>query len=146
MVAQDNHQIVRNFYDAFNSRDYHRAAGVFSNDCTFKLIGFNTTYRGASEIRPMLEGWVRAFPDLKLEISNLISSGEWVIVEIKGRGTHRGTLSTPDGDLSPTGQHVEMHSCDVIQCQNGKISSVHCYLETGELLKQLGQKVFKGAA
>jgi steroid delta-isomerase-like uncharacterized protein len=145
MATQDNMQLVRSFYEYFNSRDWNRVLSLFASNAEFKTFAFDRVSRG-DEIREILEGWTRTFPDLKVSPNNIISAGDWIVVEATGRGTHKGAFETPDGSIAPTGKVVEAHSADIFKVVNGKISLVNCYVETGSMLRQMGFTARKAAA
>ncbi len=45
-----------------------------------------------------------AFPDLRLEIKQLLTNGSAAAAEGTLVGTHDGVLHTPNGDVAPTGR------------------------------------------
>lgn len=146
MPTQNNAQILRTFYEAVNSRDIDRAVSCFQSNGEFKFIGFETSFQGSGKIKEMVLGWLRAFPDLKLELLNVMGSEAWAVSELYLNGTQKGALSTPQGEIAPSNQRVHVPSCDLVKLQNGKIASFHCYLETGVLMNQLGMKPMMAAA
>jgi ketosteroid isomerase-like protein len=76
-MATNNHmQLVRDFYDAVSRRDHQRALGFFATDAVYHDLSLDEKYRGHDSIRGMMEEWFRAFPDLKLEVRNVVGAGE----------------------------------------------------------------------
>ena len=146
MANQDSTQLLRTFYDAVNSHDIDRVISCFNSDGEFKTIAFDSTARGANELKTMIQGWYQAFPDMKIETSNINGTGDWAVAELTLKGTQRGPFQTPQGEIAPTNQHVQAPACDVVKFKNGKISSFHCYLESGTLMAQLGWKSSRVAA
>jgi predicted ester cyclase len=47
--------------------------------------------------------WAQGFPDGKVTIDRVIASGDHVVVEFTGRGTHTGTLATSIEEIPATG-------------------------------------------
>lgn len=146
MANQDNTQVLRGLYEAVSNRDFERALSFFQDNGEFKSIAFDQVFRGKSEIQEMMQSWVKAFPDMRLEALNIVGLGDWAAAEINVKGTHRGPFATPEGDISPTNQPIKAPSCDLVKFRDGKIVSVHCYLESGILMRQLGLKPAKAAA
>jgi ketosteroid isomerase-like protein len=145
-VANENGQVLKDMYDAVSKHDIERALSCFHNDGEFKNIAFNETFKGREQIKKMMESWLTAFPDLKLETANILGTGDWAVGELTVDGTHKGKFRTPAGELAPTNKHVRAPSCDVARIANGKIVSIRCYLESGTFLSQLGMKPARAAA
>ena len=54
-------------------------------------------------------------------------------------GTHKGTLTTPDGQSIPaTGKSVRLRTCDVATFKDGRATSHRFYFDQMEVLTQLG--------
>jgi predicted ester cyclase len=43
-----------------------------------------------------------AFPDIELTATRVVEEGSAVAIQGRAKGTHRGTLRTPAGDIPPT--------------------------------------------
>ena len=82
--------------------------------------------------------WVSGFPDGKVTVDRLIASGDDVVVEYTGRGTHTETLSTGMGDIPATGRSVTLQLCDVMEFKDGKVYRQRTYFDTGSMMAQLG--------
>jgi len=145
-VGKDIGAIARALYDCMNKRDLDRAASLVADDCEYVEIGLGQTYRGPAGFRENLLGWLRAFPDAQLEVSNVIANGDVVAVEYVARGTHSGPLFGPDGEIAPTGRRVEMSFCDVLNVRNEKIARGRSYYDIGSMLRQIGATPSRGAA
>ncbi|MBI2395868.1 MAG: ester cyclase [Deltaproteobacteria bacterium] len=146
-VGKDIGASARAVYDAINKRDLDKAVAQFADDCEYVEIGLGRTYRGPSEVRENLSGWLRAFPDALLEVTNVVANGDVVAVEYTARGTHSGPLVGPDGStLAATGRRAETAFCDVLNMRNGKIVRGRSYYDAGSLLRQLGATPGSGAA
>src|SRR5215210_1850509 len=63
---------------------------------------------GRDEILGFLGVFQEAFPDLRLELDQLVSDGAAAAAEGTLTGTHDGVLHTPDGDIAPTGRGVDL--------------------------------------
>lgn len=138
MSLNDNATLARTFYDAFNSRDFDRAAAYVTPDCEWLNVPTGETRRGPEGFRQDMQAWATAFPDGMVEVTNLIPAGEWVCVEFTGRGTNKGPLTGPAGQIPPTGRRVEIRFCDLLHFRNGKVISGHSYYDMATMLQQLG--------
>jgi steroid delta-isomerase-like uncharacterized protein len=145
MASQDNTQLIRDLYKAFDQGDHARGLSFLSPNAEFKVIGMEPM-RGMQAIREGMEDWSKTFPDMKSELTNVIGSGDFVVVKNINRGTHQGPLVGPKGSLPATGRKIELPACDVFKVQNGKVVSWTCYWPTDLMLEQLGFGQSRAAA
>lgn len=138
MGASDNEQIARSYYDCFNRRDFDGARATLADDVVMVVVGSGERYEGPAAVTASDETWAAAFADGRADIDNVITAGDTVVVEFKGRGTHTGSLLTPDGEVPGTGRAVELHFCDILALRDGKIAEVREYYDTLSLMTQLG--------
>jgi steroid delta-isomerase-like uncharacterized protein len=136
MAAQES--AAREFYEAFNRRQFDRAADLVADGCEWVNVPFGKSYRGRAGAREFIAGWAAAVPDCRVEVMNLVAGGDHIVVELFFRGTHTGPLDAPGGAIRPTGNKIEMPVCDCIHFQGGKIDSVRTYFDAATLMRQLG--------
>lgn len=137
MSAEENAQITRELYEAWNERDLHRAVSFAADDIEVRRMAFDQTFRGKAEFRKFMEVFATAFPDMKKEVTNHVAAGDQVVMEIRQRGTHRGPLKAPAGEIPPTGRSVELYSIEVLTFRDGKVTSLRNYSDTSSLMRQL---------
>jgi steroid delta-isomerase-like uncharacterized protein len=94
--------------------------------------------RGIDELKPYLGTWATAFPDGRIQIKNVIESGDQAAGELVYRGTHTGPMTGPQGEIPPTGKSVELLGSGWITVRGGKIASFHGYFDTMAMMVQLG--------
>ena len=138
MSAQDNVKIARKNYETFNNRDFDGAVAQAAEDVELLNVPLGATLHGPEGFRQYVQGWATAFPDSRVEVTNIVASEEGAVIEFRGRGTHTGPLSGPTGEIPATGRSVDIPFCDVIQIKNGKISSIHTYYDVATMMGQLG--------
>src|SRR5215213_11738123 len=63
---------------------------------------------GRDEVLGFLGVFQEAFPDLRLEIEQIVSDGAAAAAEGTLTGTHDGVLHTPAGDVPATGRSVKL--------------------------------------
>ncbi|MCW2615782.1 MAG: SnoaL-like polyketide cyclase [Frankiales bacterium] len=80
----------------------------------------------------------QAFPDAPYEPVSQLESGDVAVDEGYLAGTHTGVLSTPEGDVAPTGRSLRLRSCDVLTVKGGKAVSHRFYFDQLDLVTQLG--------
>lgn len=125
--------------EGFNSRDMSKIASVLSDDVEWLDVARQTVYRGIAGHREYEKSWLDAFPDGKVEIINVISQGDRMVMEYIGRGTHLGPIEGPNGTIHATGECVQLPMCDVLQIRNGKVFRGHTYYDASTLIEQLIQ-------
>ena len=88
---------------------------------------------GREDARRTVAGFRAAFPDLVLEIDDLVGEGEHVVLRWTGRGTHEGAfLGAP-----PTGNRVEVEGIDVYRVVDGRVTEHWGYPDVIQLAGQL---------
>jgi steroid delta-isomerase-like uncharacterized protein len=138
MSATENAKLARSLYDWWNARDFDRGMAQTTQDVEWRNIATGQSFRGPQGYRQFQTGWAEAFPDAQVEVMNVIADEQGAAVEFIGRGTHTGTLVTPQGEIPATGRTVEVRFCDVMQLQGGKIVGGHTYFDAATMLAQLG--------
>ncbi len=134
----DNVSVARGQYDDWNERDFDRLADAFAADSEIVLMGSGNTFRGPDGARQYNESWADGFPDGRVTVDNIVSSGDVVVVEFTGRGTHTGTLVSSAGSIPATDRSVTLKLCDILEFADGKIRRQRTYFDTGSLMAQLG--------
>src|SRR5207245_9348289 len=79
------------------------------------------TFRGPAELRPVLEAYKAAFPDLRHDVVASVEGSDSIAVEIHITMTHTGTFTTPMGAIPPTGNTVDRKSTR-LNSSHGSIS------------------------
>lgn len=134
----DNANLARRSYDAFNERNFDEIAETAAPDATLTIAGSGDTFEGPDGTRAYNKMWADAFPDGQVTVDRLIESGDHVVVEFTGRGTHTGTLVTSMGQFPPTGRSATLQFCDVLEFRDGKIRGRMTYFDSGSMMAQLG--------
>lgn len=122
---------------AFNAKNADDFVGNESPDIEFVLPGA-ITLRGRDQVRGYIQIFWSAFPDGRVTAGAQIVTDDACVTESVFNGTHTGTLSTPDGDIPPTGKRVSLRQVAVQRIEDGKVASEHLYFDQLELMAQLG--------
>jgi steroid delta-isomerase-like uncharacterized protein len=136
--GQDNTDIARRNFEAFNKRDYDLLLSLASDDVESLDVPTGQVLKGLKGYRESAEQWIKAFPDASADITNIVSSGDYVVVEFTGRGTHNGPMMTPGGEVPPTGRRIEIPFVEVHEIRNGKIVRSRLYYDMSSFARQLG--------
>ena len=142
----DNADLARRMHEAWNERNFDELADGTAPDAILTVVGSGDTYEGVQGAREYAEMWVSGFPVGKVTVDRLIASGDDVVVEYTGRGTHTETMSTGMGDIPATGRSVTLQLCDVMEFKDGKVYRQRTYFDTGSMMAQLGLAAEQGAS
>jgi steroid delta-isomerase-like uncharacterized protein len=134
----DNADLARRVHEAWNERKFDEIAELTAPDSTITIVGSGDTFEGVEGSRAYNEMWAAGFPDATVTVDRVIASGDHVVVEFTGRGTHTGTLHTGMGDIPATGRSLTLQLCDVMDIKDGKIQGQRTYFDTGSMMAQLG--------
>jgi steroid delta-isomerase-like uncharacterized protein len=133
-MTQDNVKIVRQMFDAWNAHDPDRLVKLLDEKYMSESDTVPSPINGRDGARQFMLVYVKAFPDLHLDVTQTLSDGEFVTTRWTAKGTHRGELM----GISPTNRRVITNGCTVSQIRSGKTVHEWLYWDTGHLLKQLG--------
>ena len=134
----ENLSIARRFYDGWNERAFDELAELVTDDAELVVVGTGDVFRGKDGSKTYNRNWADGFPDGRITIDNMVASGDTVVVEFTGRGTHTGTLVTSMGDIPATGKSVTLKLCDVLEFRDQKLVRQRNYFDSGSMMAQLG--------
>lgn len=147
MQKHEIEKIVRNYYDYLSKGNLDGVLSLFAPEGEFKMPGGDQeVMRGISEIRPMMQSWIKAFPDMQEKVISLKSYDDGCVAEVKVMGTHKGPLEGPNGVIQATNKKIDVPACEVFTIRNGKIVSLSCYFLDSLFFKQIGVEPQKMAA
>jgi steroid delta-isomerase-like uncharacterized protein len=134
MAEQDNTQHARQAIAAINDRKLDQYLQLLDDSFVMENEMAPTPIHGKQAVRQMLEGYFQGIPDLRLEIEQIITSGDQVVVRSHVTGTHKGTFL----GIPATNKKIDIHSCNVTEVRNGKAIRSRLYADNAKLLQQLG--------
>jgi steroid delta-isomerase-like uncharacterized protein len=134
----DNLTLARRLYEGWNERKFDELADAIAPGGKIVVAGTGDVFEGREGSLQYNQSWYNGFPDGKITIDNMFASGDVVVVEFTGHGTHTGTLVTSMGEIPATGRSLTLKLCDVVEFKDGKIASQRTYFDTGSMMAQLG--------
>ena len=126
--------VILKHIDAFNARDSD--ADPWAVDAEMTAPGAKLS--GRDNVIGFLAAFQEAFPDLRLEVEQLLTDGPAAAAEGTLTGTHDGVLHTPSGEVAPTGRAVELRWAAVYVTEGGTLKSEHLFFDQMDFLGQLG--------
>ncbi len=130
-------ETIDRWWTMFEHGDFDLLAELVHDDAEVVMPG-GMRFRGASEVRPVLEAYKAGFPDLRHEVVAAVETADSIAVELRITMTHTGTFATPAGDLAPSGNPVVLEACDVVRfAPDGRITSWHAYFDLASMMAQI---------
>ena len=128
-------QIVKAYFAALADRDLDAAAALWKPGSIDRLHGL-ADLKAPGDIKAYFGNLYSAFPDAKLELLEVASSGK----NGAGRWRLTGTFIGPGRfqGLLPTGSAVEIEGCDMLRVEDGLIVENNAYTNAAQLAQQLG--------
>jgi steroid delta-isomerase-like uncharacterized protein len=131
--GESHERMVRRFIEeVVNRGDSSVLDEIVHPDYVFRSPG--EELRGREGVTALLDGYREAFPDLRIEIDELLVADDATVLEFTLTGTHRGELS----GISPTGRRVSVNGMIRSRFRDGKIAEEWEILDQLSLFEQLG--------
>jgi ketosteroid isomerase-like protein len=129
-MSQENVEIVRAMFDAWNRGDFEESGAAFEPEVEVEMhLGADNdgTYRGFDEMAKMLRSFWGTFSEFRSEPADFAVSGEEVAATVHHRG--RGRTS---------GAEVQMTNWHVFTVRGGRIVRYRMYARQDEALEAAG--------
>ena len=122
---------------AFNAHDEAAIRSATADDCVFEGPG-GVRLEGGDAVGGYAMTWLNAFSDATLDVDHLAVDGDWVAMTGTFRGTHDGTLASPNGDVPATGRRLEGRCSQFVRFADGKAVEEQLYYDQMDVIAQLG--------
>jgi len=129
--------VVERGFKAFNAHDLEALARDAAPDIVLTAPG-GIRLQGAQAAKEYNQGWIKAFPDARVEAKKIIIQGNTGVVEGVFTGTHAGPLQTPMGEVAPTGRKLTGEFVQVFEIDRGLVKRNHLMYDQVEVMTQLG--------
>lgn len=96
--------------------------------------------KGIGEFRNVVMKYRTAFPDLRLDIEDLFSAGDKVVIRWRATGTNRGQLE----GLAPTGRQATVTGISITRFAGDRICELFDSWDALGLMQQLGAVTLPG--
>ena len=132
-----NKETFKRFKDAMNTCD-----AEFISKSIDELVEPDATIRtplpgdatGAQVLKQVWSVLLRAFPDLQLDVKDLIGEDDKVVARIVVTGTHRGDYM----GVEPTGKSIAYDEIFIFRFANGRVVETWGVVDVYAQMKQLG--------
>ncbi len=136
MVSPDNVGRLQHVVQAFNDRNIDFLEQSVTKDfMRHDLAGaFFVEGIGSTQVANFLQALLGAFPDLRLDVIEMVPCGDRVTMRYQFSGTHTGELF----GAPPTGRPVEFVGINIYRFEEEKIAEVWQLWDWATVLHQIG--------
>jgi steroid delta-isomerase-like uncharacterized protein len=132
--VEANVELVRTSVDLFNADDIDACVARLAPDFVMHLAELPEPLHGPEAWRDGVPVIKRAFPDLRIEIEDLVAAEDRVAARLTLHGTHNGEYL----GFAPTGRPVRYVSHEFYRVADGMIAEEWICSDTATLFRQLG--------
>jgi steroid delta-isomerase-like uncharacterized protein len=132
-AEDDNKTVVRRWIEAYNNRDTQAEADARAPGYVAHAPGLPGPLDSEAWTQ-FIASFAEAFPDLRIEVKDILSEGDLVAARNEFRGTHRGEFQ----GIPPTGKEVAFSSIEINRMADGKVEEHWFELDLLGLMQQLG--------
>ncbi len=134
MPVEENKAIARGYFEAFADKDLAWIDDHIAPDFVRHDPGLPFEVRGPEGVRELNSVFLTAFPDLRLDVEDVIGEGDKVLVRLTIRGTHQGELM----EIPPTGKEVEVGVLDLFRIVDARLVEHWAAIDNLGMMQQLG--------
>jgi steroid delta-isomerase-like uncharacterized protein len=132
MITEQPRSVVTRFLQrVYNERALDAAGEFVTPDYD---PGVSMPQRGAEAARGLVQLFVAAFPDFKVEIADSFGDENKVVVRYRFSGTQQGTWA----HVAPTGRAISIEGITIYEMRAGKIARTWFSYDALGILQQLG--------
>ncbi len=123
----------RYIHEVWECRNPAAAVEFLSEDYARHVSPVRPPLRRSDQIE-LLHAFHAAFPDISIEVQDMVVGGDRIAFRSVMRGTHRGPIL----GLEPTGRRVEVSLLDIWRIRHGRVVEQWGGPDTHDLTRQLG--------
>ena len=124
-------QVVLDIFEALNAGDIQRFRSLITPDYVDHGPAGDTDADG---VLGFFVGFVGAFPDLRMDVRDVIAEGDLAAWRVVMTGTHQGDFN----GIPATGRRIEMDVINMGRMRDGKAAEHWAPLDRLQILEQLG--------
>jgi steroid delta-isomerase-like uncharacterized protein len=127
-------QRARSYFEAMDHRDAAAMAEHWHEDGVEDVVPVGLM-RGREELTAFFSSLFAAIPDARTTVTRVVAGEQSCAVEWRLEGTFEGA---PYMGIEPTGKHVEIRGCDLLELEDGQIVSLTAYSDGAGFARQIG--------
>jgi steroid delta-isomerase-like uncharacterized protein len=132
-MPKDAKSLVRHFYDAVGAGNLSVIDELVADDFVDReeFPGLEPNKEGVKQFFAMLRS---AFPDLRMEVREMLADDDLVSVRVIATGTHEGDFM----GMSSSGRRIEVQVFDILRIRNGQVTEHWGLMDAMTMMQQLG--------
>lgn len=134
-MSKDRTEVAQFVINAWNAHDAKKAFSLFTDDASD-----DDTTQPAKHSGPACQKYwddlFVAFPDVSFELSNIISSDDYAVIECTFMGTQKGVFPAWTGD-AVTGKQFKVRGAFILRFRGDEVYEITEYYNLGAIEKQL---------
>lgn len=133
-MSEQNKQLVSEFWATASKNDVDGLAAFYRQDVAYHGTQGDER-RGRAAALELARTYLSAFPDMHLEVEQLVAEGDCVAARVRATGTHTGELL----GMAPTGRRVDLRwIMNMMRIADGRIVEEWEVWDQTDLMRQLG--------
>lgn len=129
-----NKALMERYIDiVLNGRDITRFEEVVTTD--FVAHRGDQLLQGIDTLKRQMEGWWRAFPDLRFNADLMMAEGDRVAISYSAPGTHSGQFA----GIQPTGQKITWRGIMIYTIRDNKVAEAIAQWNDRDVIEKLTQ-------
>jgi predicted ester cyclase len=136
---EQNRAVLNRFWtEVWNDNKLDVIDEIFHPNFVDHGLAPGLTMQGPEGAKEAVKQFRTAFPDLTLEVDDMLCEGDKVLTRWTAVGTHNGPLNNPQGQIPPTGKKGIVLGMTLNRVEDGKIIEAWDNFDTMGMLQQLG--------
>ncbi len=132
---QNINQTKKLFEEIYNKGNLTMLDGLVANNVRLNDPATRQQKEGLKALKDTEASYIRAFPNKKVKIEDIMSSEDKVIVRWTCQGVHKGELQ----GISPTNKEFKISGISIYRFANGKVTEIWQSWDRLGLLEQIGE-------
>lgn len=136
-MSEQNKTVARRFYEeVFNKKNVN----AIDELCASNFVDHTAMpgqAPGAKGLKDIFAVYMKAFPDMRVTVEEMVAERDLVVARFTGEATHRGELL----GTAPTGRKITFHGIDMLRIKDGKATEAWHQGDDAIALMELGVKL-----
>lgn len=133
-MTHDTEHVARDLYAAVNDHDLDRVVACMADDFRDHERTIPDAPPGREGARQAFEAFLTAFPDLRMDVEDIICEGDRCACRIHMHGTHEGELMGIPASRKP----VDVETFDILRIRDGHIVEHWGLTDDMLMMQQMG--------
>ena len=132
-MSEQNRDVVRRLIDALDRHDFDALDRILAEDFAWHGGSFGEV-EGREAFKQLAAPFYAAFPDLRIELHDLIAERDLVMTRFTTTGTHEAEFS----GVAATGKQMSWTEHPIYRVADGKVAEAWWVADMFGLMQQLG--------